>query len=288
MTPTAPPPVVAAARTWCHRWPRCPAAPRSARSSTPSWNRSIPTADDLAAEVRSHVRLNWRGRARPTRRGRARPRRCCPRCGPRSARSPTDRTLADIAPSDRLAELDFELPLRGGDRPNGTSRLGRPRDAAARPSARRRSARRLRRSARRSGARRRRAERLPQRQHRRGAARRRALRRRRLQDQPARRARSAADRVGLPRLGDGRRDAARALPAAGAALRGRVAPVPAVAACRLRPVPVISAACSTCSCAACAGRASCSTTARYPASSRGSRRPRWSSPPPTCLAGGAA
>jgi exodeoxyribonuclease V beta subunit len=34
------------------------------------------------------------------------------------------RTLADIAPGDRLTELDFELPLRGGDRPNGTSRLG--------------------------------------------------------------------------------------------------------------------------------------------------------------------
>jgi exodeoxyribonuclease V beta subunit len=31
--------------------------------------------------------------------------------------------LTDIAPADRLAELDFELPLRGGDRPNGTSYL---------------------------------------------------------------------------------------------------------------------------------------------------------------------
>ena len=28
------------------------------------------------------------------------------------------RTLADIAPSDRLAELEFELPLAGGDRPD--------------------------------------------------------------------------------------------------------------------------------------------------------------------------
>jgi exodeoxyribonuclease V beta subunit len=33
------------------------------------------------------------------------------------------RALIDIAPGDRLAELDFELPLRGGDRPNGTSYL---------------------------------------------------------------------------------------------------------------------------------------------------------------------
>ena len=34
-----------------------------------------------------------------------------------------DRALSDIAAADRLVELAFELPLRGGDRPNGTSRL---------------------------------------------------------------------------------------------------------------------------------------------------------------------
>jgi exodeoxyribonuclease V beta subunit len=34
-----------------------------------------------------------------------------------------DRSLAEIPLADRLAELEFELPLRGGDRPNGTSRL---------------------------------------------------------------------------------------------------------------------------------------------------------------------
>jgi exodeoxyribonuclease V beta subunit len=33
------------------------------------------------------------------------------------------RSLADVATTDRLAELEFELPLRGGDRPNGRSRL---------------------------------------------------------------------------------------------------------------------------------------------------------------------
>jgi exodeoxyribonuclease V beta subunit len=33
------------------------------------------------------------------------------------------RALTEIAPGHRLVELDFELPLRGGDRPNGTSRL---------------------------------------------------------------------------------------------------------------------------------------------------------------------
>jgi exodeoxyribonuclease V beta subunit len=31
--------------------------------------------------------------------------------------------LADIAPNDRLAELEFELPLSGGDRPTGTTAL---------------------------------------------------------------------------------------------------------------------------------------------------------------------
>jgi exodeoxyribonuclease V beta subunit len=35
-----------------------------------------------------------------------------------------DRCLADIAPRDRLAELDFELPLAGGDTPGADVRLG--------------------------------------------------------------------------------------------------------------------------------------------------------------------
>jgi exodeoxyribonuclease V beta subunit len=34
------------------------------------------------------------------------------------------RCLADLAPADRLAELDFELPLAGGDTPGGDVRLG--------------------------------------------------------------------------------------------------------------------------------------------------------------------
>jgi exodeoxyribonuclease V beta subunit len=34
-----------------------------------------------------------------------------------------ERALADIPGSDRLTELEFELPLRGGDRPNGISTL---------------------------------------------------------------------------------------------------------------------------------------------------------------------
>jgi exodeoxyribonuclease V beta subunit len=35
-----------------------------------------------------------------------------------------DRCLADIAPRDQLAELDFELPLAGGDTPGADVRLG--------------------------------------------------------------------------------------------------------------------------------------------------------------------
>jgi exodeoxyribonuclease V beta subunit len=34
------------------------------------------------------------------------------------------RSLAAIAPADRLTELEFELPLAGGDRPHGDARLG--------------------------------------------------------------------------------------------------------------------------------------------------------------------
>jgi exodeoxyribonuclease V beta subunit len=34
-----------------------------------------------------------------------------------------DRSLSEIAPTDRLAELEFELPLGGGDRPAAPSRL---------------------------------------------------------------------------------------------------------------------------------------------------------------------
>ena len=33
------------------------------------------------------------------------------------------RSLADVAPADRLSELDFELPLRGGERPTGVTTL---------------------------------------------------------------------------------------------------------------------------------------------------------------------
>ncbi|MBW0104820.1 UvrD-helicase domain-containing protein [Pseudonocardia sp. KRD291] len=41
-------------------------------------------------------------------------------------------TLADVAPVDRLSELEFEMPLCGGDSPAGTLRLGRVAELLAR------------------------------------------------------------------------------------------------------------------------------------------------------------
>ena len=54
-----------------------------------------------------------------------------------------DRCLADIAPRDRLAELDFELPLAGGDTPRRGRPARRPRPAAAPAPPRRRPPRGL-------------------------------------------------------------------------------------------------------------------------------------------------
>ena len=94
---------------------------------------------------------------------------------------------------------------------------------------------------------RKRGARLPDRQPRPGRpAPGRALRDRRPQDELARRARRGAHRVALPARRARRRDGARALRPAGAALHGRAAPLPALAAARSRsgarhrgrPVPV--------------------------------------------------
>ena len=91
------------------------------------------TAPDLRAELLRcvHAELDRHRRA-----GR-RPRRAGRRARP-VARTPLGpladgRRLADIAPADRLAELDFELPLAGGD----TARRGRPRSGDLVPLLRR-------------------------------------------------------------------------------------------------------------------------------------------------------
>ena len=152
-------------------------------------------------------------------------------------------TLADIPLRDRLRELDFEFPLAGGDRP-GRAAARRAPAATWPPLLRAHLAaddpmRAVRRPARVAVARRPAAARLPHRLDRRGAA------------APAgdgstassssttrptaRRARRAADRARLHAGADGRGDAALALPAAGAALLRRAAPLPALAAARLRP-----------------------------------------------------
>ncbi len=85
--------------------------------------RMDPTAADLAAEVRAQVEIQL-GRSGPADLDAA---QLTAALLP-ALRTPLGplvggRSLADFAASDRLTELDFELPLCGGDRPHGTSRL---------------------------------------------------------------------------------------------------------------------------------------------------------------------
>ena len=146
-------------------------------------------------------------------------------------------SLQDIPVRDRLTELDFELPLAGGDHPATEALLG---DLA--PLLRKHLAGDdpLRSYADRLGT----PELgcagiawLPDREPGRGAqVARPALPRRRLQDELARRdRRSAAHRLGLPAGGLDRGDGQVALPPAGVALQRRAAPLPALAAARVRP-----------------------------------------------------
>lgn len=85
--------------------------------------RVDPTAADLSAEVRSQVgaqlaRFGSPGLLAAELTDALLPSLRTP-LGPLAA----GRALADIPPHDRLVELDFELPLRGGDRPNGVTVL---------------------------------------------------------------------------------------------------------------------------------------------------------------------
>ena len=75
------------------------------------------TAPDLPAELAARCAEQLRRRPMPGVDPAALADAPCCRCartplGPLAAGLP----LADIAPADRLAELDFELPLAGGDR----------------------------------------------------------------------------------------------------------------------------------------------------------------------------
>ena len=72
-----------------------------------SWSAEI-----AAAQARRRVELGDGARSSPG---------CAPRSRRRSGRSPAASRLRDIARGDRLDELNFELPLAGGDEPTGAA-----------------------------------------------------------------------------------------------------------------------------------------------------------------------
>ena len=112
---------------------------RRARPRRPSSRRG---------STRSQARRRGRDR-RPASRGR---RACAPRSRRRSARCSAACGCATSRARDRLDELDFELPLAGGDAPDRARRRSAAIAPCCAPPARRRPARELRRAARRPGA----------------------------------------------------------------------------------------------------------------------------------------
>ena len=161
----------------------------------------LETIDTASADLLAEVRATDGRRAvgpSDARGGRPRPSPppSSPPCAHRSARSPAGCRLADIPPGDRLAELDFELPMGGATRRHAWPTLA----ALVRQHARRRRpAVRLPRPPRRPRAGHLDPARLPEREHRRGAAGARAagppLPGRRLQDEPASRPRRTGRRA---------------------------------------------------------------------------------------------
>ena len=99
------------------RWPPCRAAPRSARwctrcSSTPT--RPPPTCDaELLRPLPTSSALGRSPASSPRSWPTALRRRCCDR---RSVRSPATRPAGRRRGATGCAELEFELPLAGGDR----------------------------------------------------------------------------------------------------------------------------------------------------------------------------
>src|SRR5690606_10634001 len=172
----------------------------------------------------------------------------CARSRRRGARGRAGRGVRDTARSagrqdvagDRAARPARRARLRAAAarrRPGGGRAAGpdarRPGTAAAAAPPRGRPAAALRRRRHRPGVRGPAAAGLPHRFGRRRAPHRRPLPRRRLQDQLARPARRAADRGGVRARAARGGDDALLLPLAGAAVRRRAAPVPALAAARL-------------------------------------------------------
>ena len=188
--------------------------------------------------------------------GRARRPRGCRR-GARARRSrrrwgrwrAASRCATSRAPTGSTSSTS-SCPLVGGDDPSGPAlTLSAIAERAARALGAGRSAGRLRGAPARPAPALERA-RLPRGQHRpRPATPRRALRRRRLQDQLARAAGRGPDRLAPPPGRAQRRDDALALRPPGAALHGRAAPLPALAAAGLLGRSATSRASCTCSCA---------------------------------------
>ena len=105
-------------------WRTCPSAPGSARWCTPCSRR--PTSPQQTCEPSCCAASAPSWTATPLRP--SIPTALADALVP-VARTPlgplaADRSLADLAPADRLAELDFELPLAGGDTPGADVRLG--------------------------------------------------------------------------------------------------------------------------------------------------------------------
>ena len=124
-------------RATCRRrWPSCRSARRSARwctpcSSTPTRTRPTCARSCSATSTSSSAggRSTSTARSSPTRWSRSATRR--------SARSPA-RRCAQVPLTDRLREMDFELPLAGGDLRRRRTSARRPRAAAGAAPARRR------------------------------------------------------------------------------------------------------------------------------------------------------
>ena len=264
------------------RWPSCRSARRSARwctrcSSTPTRRppTSAPSCSATSTTSSAGGRSSSTARSWPTRWSRCPTRRSGRWSAPRCAQIPL---------SDRLREMDFELPLAGGDvRGRGRRRTPRrPRAAARAAPARGRPGAPLRRGAARP-ARRAGAARLPHRLGRRRAA----------------GARARATWSSTTRPTGSARSTSRSPPAPTAPRRSTRRWATPTTRCRRCSTPrcctgscagaspattpsSTSAACSTSTCAACAGRRPRWSTERRAASSPGGRRSPWSRRSPTC------
>ena len=131
------------------RWPGCRSACTSARSCTACSRRpTSPRRTSTPSSRRTSRAAQARGARRHRRSRGGRAPGCARRSRRRSGRCSAASGCATSRRADRLDELDFELPLAGGDAPTGRLALDAIADAAASATCRRRPARRLRRAAR--------------------------------------------------------------------------------------------------------------------------------------------